>query len=49
MQAQHILRAGATRQRETYFPLGQGLHALAVLRPMLMDTIDLVTSKIMGA
>ena len=47
IQAAAIIRAGATRQREIYYPLSQGLHSMAVIRPFMMDFIDYVVSKMM--
>jgi len=43
-QADAIIRAGATRQREIYHPLGQGLHTMAVLRPLFLDLVDFVVT-----
>mmetsp|Transcript_23391 Transcript_23391/g.66190 ORF Transcript_23391/g.66190 Transcript_23391/m.66190 type:complete len:336 (+) Transcript_23391:88-1095(+) len=35
-----IVRGGATRQREIYYPLSQGLHYMALLRPFFPTVLD---------
>ena len=39
-QAEAIIRAGATKMRELYYPLDQGLQFVALFRPFMMDTVD---------